>query len=103
MSTTEIDISGVSFDDIDLTDSTAFVGAGAPRVVRLPRARTRRCGGTRRRTRPQPASHAGSGFWAVTSHAECTAVNRDYEHFSSSNARPPTSGTWPTTTSPSSS
>ena len=25
----------------------------------------------------------GPGFWAVTSHAECTQVNRDYEHFSS--------------------
>jgi cholest-4-en-3-one 26-monooxygenase len=25
----------------------------------------------------------GPGFWAVTSHADCTTVNRDYEHFSS--------------------
>ncbi len=25
----------------------------------------------------------GSGFWAVTSHEDCTTVNRDYEHFSS--------------------
>ena len=26
----------------------------------------------------------GPGFWAVTSHADATTVNRDYEHFSSS-------------------
>ena len=25
----------------------------------------------------------GPGFWAVTSYADCTAVNRDFEHFSS--------------------
>ena len=25
----------------------------------------------------------GPGFWAVTGYADCTTVNRDYEHFSS--------------------
>ncbi len=74
MTQTEIDLSGVTFDDIDLTDSTKFV----ERVPHEWFAYLRK--------------HApvwwqeeadGPGFWAVTTHADCTAVNRDYEHFSS--------------------
>ena len=45
----------------------------------------------------------GPGFWAVTTHADCTKVNRDYEHFSSAQQGHLSSGTWPTTTWPSSS
>ena len=74
MPETLIDISGVDFEDIDLTDSKPY----AERVPHEWFAFLRK--------------HApvwwqgevdGPGFWAVTSHADCTTVNRDYEHFSS--------------------
>jgi cholest-4-en-3-one 26-monooxygenase len=71
----EIDISNVSFDDINLLDSTAFTG-GVPHewFAYL------------RKNAPVwwQKEEAGPGFWAVTSHAGATTVNRDYEHFSSS-------------------
>ncbi len=71
---TELDISGVDFSDINLLDSTVF----AERVPHEWFAYLRQ--------------HApvwwqeeadGPGFWAVTTLAEATQVNRDYEHFSS--------------------
>ena len=70
----EIDIDGIGFDDIDLTDSKPFAD-GVPHhwFAFL------------RENAPvwwQEESD-GPGFWAVTSHADCTQVNRDYEHFSS--------------------
>jgi cholest-4-en-3-one 26-monooxygenase len=74
MLTTELDISGIGFDDIDLTDSKPF----AERVPHEWFAFLRQ-------NAPvwwQEESN-GPGFWAVTTHAECTAVNRDFEHFSS--------------------
>jgi cholest-4-en-3-one 26-monooxygenase len=74
MSQTQIDISDVSFEDIDLTDSRPF----AQRVPHEWFAFLRR-------NAPVwwQAEADGPGFWAVTSHADCTTVNRDYEHFSS--------------------
>jgi cholest-4-en-3-one 26-monooxygenase len=75
MPDTEIDISKVSFDDIDLTDPEPFAH-GVPH----------RWFAYLRKNAPvwwQEESD-GPGFWAVTTHAECTQVNRDYEHFSSS-------------------
>jgi len=66
---------GVGFDDIDLTDPTPFA-EGVPHdwFAYL------------RQNAPVwwHEEAAGPGFWAVTSHADCTTVNRDYEHFSSS-------------------
>jgi cholest-4-en-3-one 26-monooxygenase len=74
MSQTQIDISDVSFDDIDLTDSRTF-------IERVPHEWF----AFLRRNAPVwwQAEADGPGFWAVTSHADCTTVNRDYEHFSS--------------------
>lgn len=74
MATTELDISGVSFDDIDLTDPTAFVD-------RVPHEWF----AFLRRNAPVwwHEEADGPGFWAVTTHADCMTVNRDYEHFSS--------------------
>ena len=74
MSQTELDISGISFDDIKLLDSTVF----AERVPHEWFAYLRQ---------NAPVSWHdegdGPGFWAVTTLAEATQVNRDYEHFSS--------------------
>ena len=74
MSQTELDISGVSFDDINLLDSKVF----AQRVPHEWFAYLRQ---------HAPVSwhdeEDGPGFWAVTTLAEATQVNRDYEHFSS--------------------
>ena len=74
MGQTELDISGVSFDDINLLDSTVF----AERVPHEWFAYLRQ---------NAPVSWHdegdGPGFWAVTTLAEATQVNRDYEHFSS--------------------
>jgi cholest-4-en-3-one 26-monooxygenase len=75
MSDTAIDISGIGFDDIDLTDPRPYAD-GVPHEWFA----------FLRKNAPvwwQEESD-GPGFWAVTSHAECTQVNRDYEHFSSS-------------------
>ncbi len=84
MSTTEIDISGISFDDIDLTDSTRFVGGVPHDWFAFLRANAPVWWHEEKGTKNTPYFHnAGSGFWVVTSHAGCTAVNRDYEHFSS--------------------
>jgi cholest-4-en-3-one 26-monooxygenase len=74
VTTTDLDISGISFDDIDLTDSTVFA-EGVPHAWFA----------FLRRNAPvwwQKESD-GPGFWAVTTHADCTVVNRDVEHFSS--------------------
>jgi cholest-4-en-3-one 26-monooxygenase len=84
MSTTEIDISGISFDDIDLTDSTQFVEGVPHDWFAFLRANAPVWWHEEKGTGNGPYFHnAGSGFWVVTSHAGCTAVNRDYEHFSS--------------------
>ncbi len=67
-------MSGIGFDDIDLTDSKPFAD-------RVPHEWF----SFLRKNAPvwwQEEAH-GPGFWAVTTHADCTAVNRDYEHFSS--------------------
>jgi cholest-4-en-3-one 26-monooxygenase len=71
----EIDLDGVGFDDINLLDSRPF----ADRVPHEWFAFLRK-------NAPVwwQEEEAGPGFWAVTSHADCTTVNRDYEHFSSS-------------------
>jgi cholest-4-en-3-one 26-monooxygenase len=71
---TEFDISGVDFDDIDLLDSTVF----AERVPHEWFAYLRQ-------NAPVwwQKEQNGPGFWAVTTLAEATQVNRDYEHFSS--------------------
>ncbi len=71
----EIDFDGVGFDDINLLDSRPF----ADRVPHEWFAFLRK-------NAPVwwQEEEAGPGFWAVTSHADCTTVNRDYEHFSSS-------------------
>ena len=71
----EIDISGISFDDIDLLDSKAFTD-------RVPHEWFAYL----RKHAPVwwQEEENGPGFWAVTTHAEATTVNRDYEHFSSS-------------------
>jgi cholest-4-en-3-one 26-monooxygenase len=68
------DLSGVGFDDIDLTDSKPFVD-GVPHEWFA----------FLRKNAPVwwQEEADGPGFWAVTSHAACTQVNRDYEHFSS--------------------
>ncbi len=74
MPDTVIDLDAVSFDDIDLTDSKPFAD-GVPHhwFAYL------------RENAPVwwQEEADGPGFWAVTSHADCTQVNRDYEHFSS--------------------
>ena len=74
MAQTEIDLSGISFDDIDLTDPKPFAD-GVPHhwFAFL------------RKNAPVwwQEEADGPGFWAVTTHADCTEVNRDYEHFSS--------------------
>ncbi len=74
MPTSELDISGIGFDDIDLTDSKPF----ADRVPHEWFAFLRK-------NAPVwwQEERVGPGFWAVTTHADCMAVNRDYEHFSS--------------------
>jgi cholest-4-en-3-one 26-monooxygenase len=71
----EIDISGISFDDINLLDSKAFTD-------RVPHEWFAYL----RKHAPVwwQEEENGPGFWAVTTHAEATTVNRDYEHFSSS-------------------
>ena len=71
----EIVFDGVGFDDINLLDSRPF----ADRVPHEWFAFLRK-------NAPVwwQEEEAGPGFWAVTSHADCTTVNRDYEHFSSS-------------------
>ena len=74
MGPTEMDIAGVDFADIDLLDSTVF----ADRVPHEWFAFLRQ-------NAPVwwQEEKDGPGFWAVTTHAEATLVNRDYEHFSS--------------------
>ena len=74
MPSTEIDISGMDFSDIDLTDSKPF----ADRVPHEWFAFLRKNAPVWWQEEAD-----GPGFWAVTSHADCTTVNRDYEHFSS--------------------
>ncbi len=71
----EIDTSGISYDDINLLDSKAF-------IERVPHEWF----AFLRKNAPVwwHEEEDGPGFWAVTSHAEGTTVNRDYEHFSSS-------------------
>ncbi len=71
---TELDISGVDFSDINLLDSTVF----AERVPHEWFAFLRK-------NAPVwwQEEKDGPGFWAVTTLAEATQVNRDYEHFSS--------------------
>jgi cholest-4-en-3-one 26-monooxygenase len=75
MSQTEMDIDGISFDDIDLTDPKPYAD-GVPHhwFAFL------------RQNAPVwwHEEADGPGFWVVTSHADCTVVNRDFEHFSSS-------------------
>ncbi len=73
-SQTELDISGVKFSDINLLDSTVF----AERVPHEWFAFLRQ-------NAPVwwQEEEDGPGFWAVTSLADATLVNRDYEHFSS--------------------
>ncbi len=72
--TDELDISAIGFDDIDLTDSKPFVD-------RVPHEWF----AFLRKNAPVwwQDETDGPGFWAVTTHADCTTVNRDYEHFSS--------------------
>ncbi|MGA2835838.1 MAG: cytochrome P450 [Acidimicrobiales bacterium] len=74
MSQTELDISSVSFDDINLLDSTVF----AERVPHEWFAYLRQNAPVWWQEETD-----GPGFWAVTTLAEATQVNRDYEHFSS--------------------
>jgi cholest-4-en-3-one 26-monooxygenase len=74
MSQTQLDVSQVGFDDINLVDSTPFADGVPHHWFAFLRANA-------------PVwwqeEEDGPGFWAVTSHADCTTVNRDYEHFSS--------------------
>ncbi len=74
MADSQFDLSGIDFDDIDLTDSRPFVD-GVPHEWFA----------FLRKNAPVwwQKEADGPGFWAVTSHAACTQVNRDYEHFSS--------------------
>ena len=74
MPDTDIDISGIDFSDIDLTNSLVF----ADRVPHEWFAFLRKNAPVYWHEETD-----GPGFWAVTSHAHCTTVNRDYEHFSS--------------------
>lgn len=75
MTDTAIDVDGIRFDDIDLTDPVVFA-KGVPHdwFAFL------------RKNAPVwwHEEKDGPGFWAVTSHAACTQVNRDYQQFSSS-------------------
>ena len=74
MPDTAIDLGSVGFDDIDLTDSRPYAEGVPHHWFEF-----------LRKNDPvwwQEESD-GPGFWAVTSHADCTQVNRDYEHFSS--------------------
>jgi cholest-4-en-3-one 26-monooxygenase len=70
----EIDVREVDFADIDLLDPKLFAD-GVPHdwFAFL------------RKNAPVwwHDEEDGPGFWAVTRHADCTTVNRDYEHFSS--------------------
>jgi cholest-4-en-3-one 26-monooxygenase len=70
-----LDIDSVTFDDINLLDSRPFAN-GVPHEWFA----------FLRKNAPVwwQEEENGPGFWAVTSHADCTTVNRDYEHFSSS-------------------
>ena len=70
----DIDISNVDFDDINLLDPEPF-GEAVPHEWFA----------FLRKNAPVwwQEEEDGPGFWAVTSHADCTTVNRDYEHFSS--------------------
>jgi cholest-4-en-3-one 26-monooxygenase len=65
----------IDFSDIDLTDSKNFV-SGVPHEWFT----------FLRKNAPVwwHEETEGPGFWAVTGYDECTTVNRDYEHFSSS-------------------
>jgi cholest-4-en-3-one 26-monooxygenase len=74
MSQTAPDMTDVDFADINLLDSTIF----AERVPHEWFAFLRK-------NAPVwwQEEQDGPGFWAVTTHAEATLVNRDYEHFSS--------------------
>ncbi len=84
MSTTELDLSGISFDDIDLTDSKRFVEGVPHDWFAFLRKNAPVWWHEPKKTGNGPGfTNPGSGFWAVSSHAGCTAVNRDYEHFSS--------------------
>ena len=74
MSQTELDISGVDFAGINLLDSTVF----AKRVPHEWFAFLRQNAPVWWQEEAD-----GTGFWAVTTLAEATQVNRDYEHFSS--------------------
>ena len=69
----KIDLSGVDFSDIDLTDSKPFADAVPHHWFAF----------LRKNATVWWRESNGPGFWAVTSHADCTQVNRDYEHFSS--------------------
>jgi cholest-4-en-3-one 26-monooxygenase len=74
MTDTAIEIDQIGFDDIDLTDSAVFA-EGVPHDWF-----------SFLRTNAPVWWHEeqdGPGFWAVTSHAACTQVNRDHENFSS--------------------
>ena len=71
---TELDISGIDYGDIDLLDSTVF----AERVPHEWFAFLRENAPVWWQEEAD-----GPGFWAVTTLAEATQVNRDYEHFSS--------------------
>jgi cholest-4-en-3-one 26-monooxygenase len=67
--------STIDFSDIDLTDSKQFVDGVPHQWFSFLRANA-------------PVwwheETDGPGFWAVTGYEECSLVNRDYEHFSSS-------------------
>ncbi len=74
MADTAVDFETIGFDDIDLTNSKPFADGVPHHWFAFLREHA-----------PvwwQEESD-GPGFWAVTSHADCTQVNRDYEHFSS--------------------
>ena len=58
---------------VDLTDSSEYV-TGVPHEY---------LASLRRRGVVWIDEPNGPGFWAVTRHADCVAVNRDHEHFSS--------------------
>ena len=74
MSSTAVGLEQVDFKDINLTDSRPFAD-------RVPHEWFTFL----RKNAPVwwQEEADGPGFWAVTSHAGCTTVNRDYEHFSS--------------------
>jgi cholest-4-en-3-one 26-monooxygenase len=74
-SQSDLDGHGVELVDIDLTDSRNFVGGVPHHWFAYLRANA-------------PVwwheETDGPGFWAVTTHADCTTVNRDAQRFSSS-------------------